>query len=101
MVVAGDSGKPVWITEFGWTTENQAPGYEYGVNNTEQEVADYLVRSFEIARTEWGFVGGMFVWTLNWSTLVTPEDEKYAWSALNSDWSPRPAFTALQNMPKN
>jgi hypothetical protein len=101
MVAAGDSGKPVWITEFGWTTENQAPGYEYGVNNTEQEVADYLVRSFEIARTEWGFVGGMFVWTLNWSTLVTPEDEKYAWSALNADWSPRPAFTALQNMPKN
>jgi len=101
MVVSGDSGKPVWITEFGWTTENQAEGYEYGVNNTEQEVADYLVRSYEIARSEWKWVGGMFVWTLNWSTLVTPEDEKYAWSALNEDWSPRPAYEALRDMPKN
>jgi polysaccharide biosynthesis protein PslG len=100
MVANGDSTKPVWITEFGWTTENQAAGYEYGVNNTEQEVADYLVRSFEIAETEWPWLTGMFVWTLNWSTLTTPEDEKYAWSSLNEDWTPRPSYTALSNMPK-
>ncbi|HEX5166505.1 MAG TPA: hypothetical protein VFV93_13970 [Thermomicrobiales bacterium] len=100
LVANGDSAKPVWITEFGWTTANQAPGYEYGVNNTEQEVADYLVRSFEIARTEWSFVTGMFVWNLNWSTLTTPDDEKYPWSALNEDWTPRPAYDALKAMPK-
>lgn len=101
MVASGDSAKPVWITEFGWTTANQAPGYEYGVNNTEQDVADYLVRSFEIATTEWNFVTGMFVWNLNWTTLTTPDDEKYAWSALNEDWSPRPAYEALRDMPKD
>lgn len=101
MVANGDSAKPVWITEFGWTTENQAEGYEYGVNNTEEEVAEYLVRSFEIARTEWSFVTGMFVWTLNWSTIAPPEDEKYPWSALNEDWTPRPAYEALRDMPKS
>lgn len=101
MVANGDSSKTAWITEFGWTTENQAPGYEYGVNNTPEEVADYLVRSFEIAHTEWPWVSGMFVWTLNWSTLAPPDDEKYPWSALNEDWSPRPAFEALKAMPKN
>ncbi len=100
MVANGDSAKPTWITEFGWTTENQAVGYEYGVNNSEEEVAEYLVRSFEIARTEWDFVTGMFVWTLNWSTLAEPEDEKYPWSAVNDDWSPRPAYDALRDMPK-
>lgn len=100
MVASGDSAKPVWITEFGWTTANQAPGYEYGVNNTPEEVAQYLVRSFEIATTEWNFVTGMFVWNLNWSTLAPPQDEKYPWSALNEDWSPRPAYEALRNMPK-
>ncbi|MEZ4571096.1 MAG: cellulase family glycosylhydrolase [Thermomicrobiales bacterium] len=41
MLDQGDGDKPVWITEFGWTTENQAPGYEYGANNTEEEVAQY------------------------------------------------------------
>jgi hypothetical protein len=100
MVDNGDADTPMWITEFGWTTENQAPGYEYGADNSPEEVADYLVRSFDIATTEWDFVTGMFVWTLNWSTLAPPEDEKSPWSALNADWSPRPAFEALKAMPK-
>lgn len=100
MVENGDEDKPAWITEFGWTTANQAPGYEYGANNTEQEVADFLVRSFEIARDEWGWVTAAFVWNLNWSTLTDPADEKYPWSALNADGSARPAYIALSEMPK-
>jgi len=43
----------------------------------------------------------MFVWNVNWSALVSAEDEKYPWSALNEDWTPRPAYEALRNMPKN
>ncbi|RIK43964.1 MAG: hypothetical protein DCC58_08930 [Chloroflexi bacterium] len=100
MLNNGDDAKPVWITEFGWTTENQAPGYEYGVNNTEEEVAQFLVRAFEIATTEWDFVTGAFVWNLNWSTLAPPESEISPWSALNADWTPRPAYEALKAMPK-
>lgn len=101
MLAAGDDAKPVWITEFGWTTENQAPGYEYGVNNTEDEVAEYLTRALEIARDDWDFVTGAFVWNLNWSTLANEEDEKYPWSALNGDWSPRPAYDALKAFDKS
>jgi hypothetical protein len=100
MLQNDDDAKPVWLTEFGWSTENQAPGYEYGVNNTEDEVAEYLARAFEIATTDWDFVTGAFVWTLNWSTLAPPEDEKSPWSALNADWSPRPSFEALSAMSK-
>jgi polysaccharide biosynthesis protein PslG len=95
-----DDATPMWITEFGWTTENQAPGYEYGVNNSEQDVANYLVRSLQISRQVWDFVTGAFVWNLNWSTLANPEDEIYPWSALNGDWTPRPAYEALRDMPK-
>lgn len=100
MLDHGDDAKPVWITEFGWSTENHAPGYEYGINNTEEEVAQYLVRAFEIATTEWDFVTGAFVWNLNWSTLADPDDEIYPWSALNGDWSPRLSYEALAAMPK-
>jgi len=32
--------------------------------------------------------------------FVDPEDEKGPWSVLNADWSPRPAYRALQAMPK-
>jgi hypothetical protein len=92
--------RPVWITEFGWTTNNPAPGYEYGQYVSEEQQAEYLVRAFEIARTRWPWVTGMFVWCLNFSTIVGPDDEKGPWSVLNPDWSPRPAYRALSAMPK-
>lgn len=95
----GDT-RPIWITEFGWTTANPAPGYEYGQYVSEEQQAEYLVRAFEIARTRWPWVTGMFVWNLNFVTIVDPEDEKGPWSVLNADWSPRPAYRALQAMPK-
>jgi polysaccharide biosynthesis protein PslG len=96
----GDA-RPIWVTEFGWTTANQAPGYEYGVDITEQEQAEYLVRAFEIARTQWAWCTGMFVWHLNYAVISPPEDEKYPWGTLNGDWSPRPSYEALKNMPKD
>ncbi len=100
MLDNGDGAKQIWLTEFGWTTANQAPGYEYGVYTSEEEQAQYLVRAFEIARTEWPWMGVMAVWNLNFSVVVPPSDEKYPWSVLNGDWSPRPAYRALQAMPK-
>jgi hypothetical protein len=100
MLDHGDDAKPVWITNFGWTTANTAPGYEYGVNNTDEEVAQYLTRAFEIATAEWDFVTGAFVWNLNWSTLDDPDEAFTPWSAMNSDWSPRPAFDAMKALPK-
>jgi len=100
MTEFGDD-RPAWITEFGWTTENQAEGYEYGADVSEQDQADYLVRAFEIARTDWAeWCDGLFVWNLNFSVVTEPSDEKFPWSVLNADFSPRPAYDALRAMPK-
>ncbi len=100
MTEFGDT-RPAWITEFGWTTANQAPGYEYGADVTEQDQADYLVRAFEIAHTDWAdWCEGLFVWNLNFSAVAEPSDEKFPWSVLNPDFSPRPAWDALRAMPK-
>ena len=96
----GDSAKPMWITEFGWTTENHAPGYEYGANNSPEEVAEFLTLALDIAINEWDFTTGAFIWNLNWSTLADPEDELYPWSAIEGDWTPRPAFEAMVAYPK-
>ena len=100
MIDNGDAAKQIWLTEFGWTTLNQAPGYEYGAQVSAQDQANYLVRAFEIGRTEWPWVGVMAVWNLDYSVIASPADEKTPWSVINSDWSPRPAFTALKDMPK-
>lgn len=92
--------RPMWITEFGWTTKNDAPGYGYGAEVTEQDQAKYLVDAFKWSQTHWPWVTGMFVWNLNYSTVTPPTDEKYPWSVITSDWGPRPSYTALKDMPK-
>lgn len=99
MVDAGEGNTKMWLTEFGWTTANQAKGYEYGAFVSEQQQAQYLVRAFQLGKS-YPWMGVMFVWNLNFSSITQPSDEKYPWSVLTSDWSPRPAYTALKNMPK-
>jgi hypothetical protein len=94
-------GRPIWITEFGWTTRNGAPGYEYGALNSEEDQANYLVQAYQIARSNWPWTTGMFVWNLNYSVISPPDDEKFPWSVLNADWSPRPSYEKLKAMPKS
>ena len=104
MCAYGDCGKKIWVTEFGWaTTENTgagpAHGYAYAGQNTEAQQAQYLVDAFNLAK-RWGWVGPMFVWNLNFSPVAGPHDEKAAFGIVKNDWSPRPAYHALKNMPK-
>jgi len=96
---AGENGKKMWLTEFGWTTENQAKGYEYGKYVSETQQAQYLTRAFELGRS-YPWMGVMFVWNLNFASITPPTDEKYPWGVLKADGSPRPAYTALKNVPK-
>ena len=104
MVKYGDGHKRIWPTEFGWASVEglgvgPAAGYGYAADNTEAEQAQYLVRAYEMGRN-WGFVGPMFLWNLNFAPVAGPQDEKAAFGIVRNDWSPRPAFSALQNMPK-
>ena len=97
---AGDGQKQVWITEFGWTTKNAAKGYEYGQYISEDDQAKYLVRAYDWAKQNWPWVGVMFLWNLNFSTVSPPTDEKTPWSIINADYSPRPAYDSVKKMPK-
>jgi hypothetical protein len=97
---AGDGQKQVWITEFGWTTKNAAKGYEYGQYVSEDQQAQYLVAAYDWAKQHWPWVGVMFLWNLNFSTVSAPTDEKTPWSIINADYTPRPAYDALKKMPK-
>ena len=99
MVKYGDGNKKMWLTEVGWTTVNQNPDYGYGAHNTEEEQAKFLADAYTMAKN-WGWVGAMFVWNLNFQTVVQASDEKYPYGIIRADWSPRPSFTALANMPK-
>ena len=98
----GDGNKQMWLTEFGWDSTPNAPnGYEYAELISPELQAQYLVRAFQKGKNDYPWMGVMSVWNLNFATLGLPaNDEKVGWAVLNADWSPRPAFTALKNMPK-
>ena len=100
MLLHGDAHKQVWLTEFGWSSQMNPPeGYEYAADNSEEEQARYLLRAIQIA-TQNSYVGPMFVWNLNYASVVGPIDEKAGFSLVRADGSARPAYLVLLSMPK-
>jgi hypothetical protein len=96
---AGDD-KRIWLTEFGYDSSPVAvPGYEYSTYVSEDAQARFLVQALQIAR-QTPYIGGVMVWNLNYQVVVPQTDEKWGFSVLRSDWSGRPAFTALAALPK-
>jgi len=94
MVNNGDGAKRLWPTEFGWgVSSNPHPGYEYEAYNTWELQAQYIMRAYEMARN-WGWVGPMFLWNLNWA-VFEPNQEQAAFSIVGPGWSHRPAYHAL------
>ncbi len=104
MAQFGDGYKRIVPTEFGWASVDGmgvAPvqGYEYAADNTADEQAQFITRAYQLGKN-WGFVGPMFLWNLNFAPVCGAGDEKAAFSIVNAGWGPRPAFSALAGMPK-
>jgi len=96
----GDGDKPIWVTHFGWGTVDglgmetpQGQGFFGDIDETKQ--AEYIVNAFKWAKA-WGHLGGMFLDNLQVSP--TRSDFGLAYSIVRPDGTPRPAYTALQEM---
>ncbi len=106
LVQNGLGDRQIWITEFGWATRNNTPGYEYGNSISFERQAEWIVRAFQIGRREYApWVGAMFLWNLNfavpWRAQGNELHEQASFGVINGDWSPRPAWFAIQAMPKD
>jgi GH35 family endo-1,4-beta-xylanase len=90
----------MWITEFGWATSNNTPGYEFGNQISYEQQADYIVRAMQRTKEQYPWVGAMFLWNLNFAPLWAQNGNVYheqaSFSILNGDYSPRPAYWAIQ-----
>jgi hypothetical protein len=103
MISKGDANKPIWFTEFGWSStpvSEVVAGYQYSQYNSEQDQATFLVRSFEKIRTQYTYVTHMFVWNLNFQQVIGRTDEKYGFGILRSDGGHRQAYDSLKAMVK-
>jgi len=97
---------PMWVTEFGWATRNNTPGYGFGNQISFEKQAQYIVRAYQMARTNYApWMTGMFLWQLNfavpWRAQGNELHEQASYGVINGDWSPRPAYLALKAMPKD
>lgn len=106
MVEEGVGDHQIWITEYGWATKNDTPGYEFGNQVSLDQQAEYILGAMQLAyskyRNEDGtpWMANMFLWNMNfavlWGEQNQPLHEQASFGILNPDWSPRPAFNAVQ-----
>jgi len=103
-ITAAGATTPLCITEFGWATsegfEGFPPGFEFALDNTLAEQAEWDVQAFQLLR-EWGFVRLAFLWNLNYSQLGWgPEDPNAPYAITDFSGVARPAYDAIGAMEK-
>jgi hypothetical protein len=100
MVQNADGARQIWLTEFGWDSDPNAPaGYEYAKIITEQMQADYIKQAYQLAQTNYPWMGVMALWNLNFalpSVTVSDTDEKIGWGILRRDGTKRPSYDVVK-----
>ncbi|HET9223276.1 MAG TPA: hypothetical protein VFO07_12275, partial [Roseiflexaceae bacterium] len=91
----------IWITEYGWATQNDTPGFEFGNQISYDQQAEFIVGAMRRTKEQYPWVGNMILWNLNFGPLKArdgqPFNEQASFSILNDDYSPRPSYLAIQN----
>ena len=92
------------VTEFGWAstegTGGTPAGFSFADDNSLEDQAEWVVEAFGLQR-DWGITWLAFLWNLDFGPKgLGPEDNNVPYSILYLDGSPRPAFEALEMMPK-
>jgi hypothetical protein len=101
MVENGDEEKQIAILEMGWMIKQEFHEQYTWHGVTEEQQADYLVGAYEYAREHWQPWIGLMTTIYFADYFWTPEEnEQYWWSIVLPDGTKRPAYAALQQMPK-
>jgi hypothetical protein len=85
----GDGGKPIWLTEFGFSSCRT--GDRWCVTTAEQ--ARYVAESFRVA-AGWSYVRGATVYNLR-NKGSEPTDREAQFGLVRRDFTPKPAFRAF------
>jgi hypothetical protein len=95
-----DSGKAVWINEYGW---NAAPS-DFSDDKliwgrvTEQQQADYTINGILKARAQWNWVGVFNIWYFRQVGDVPPDRADYYFRIVDVDFTPRLIYQRLKDV---
>lgn len=84
---------PVWLMEFGWTSDLLHPDRAWYAVSEEQKGASILA-ALQYARANWPWMGVMTLWGMPDPTW-TADREEYWWMVSNPDGTDRPALADL------
>lgn len=97
MVSHGDSARQMAVMEFGWTTDQQNPDYQWFAVSEEQQ-AEYIIEAYQYAADNWrpwvGLMSLIYLHNPQW----TENDEEWWWSLTTPNGYVRPAFYAIVGM---
>ncbi len=106
MIVAVRRHTPLCVTAFGWASaggirSEVKAGMEFALDNSPEEQARYITQAFQLMR-DWRFVWLAFLFNLDFAFKADGDlgDAAALYSILAPDGSPRPAYRAVQEMPK-
>jgi hypothetical protein len=97
MVDEGDGDKPIWFTEFGWSTHGNVAGaqaWEIGV--TDEAQADLLVRALTQIAGNYPYVTHVFWYVAR--DVQADDLHKASFGLLRRDFSAKPAYVALKTV---
>jgi hypothetical protein len=108
MVAHGDSGTPMWATEWGWLLREDACQSEWIGEGRWWQVVDeitqarYIRGAFEYATVYWPWMEVMFHFNLDFSTVgwYAPCEPMRYYAIVNPDGIPRQAYWTLRDMPR-
>jgi polysaccharide biosynthesis protein PslG len=94
----GDSGKAVWINEYGWNAApaDFAPEQLPWARVSDQTQAEYTIRGMRIAREQWDWAGVICVWYLRQVGNISPENAEYYFRMVDVDFTPRLVYRAVK-----
>jgi hypothetical protein len=101
MVSHGDGAKPIWFTEFGWSSHSNASvDMQSGADNwlrgvSESQQAAYLVDTLRLIPRKWPYVTNAFWYDSRDRTGSHLQDDNYG--LLRSDLTPKPAYRAVSS----
>ncbi len=96
----GDSGKAVWVNEYGW---NAAPDYFAKEDLvwkrvSEEEQAEYTLQGIELAQRDWPWAGVFNIWYFRQTgQQYAPDDAAYYFRMVDVDFTPRRVYDAVQD----